>query len=249
MACANHTAVSRQDFLALYKGCVDSGLRTRLILRHQAGSNEITISCRLNAPTSDASAPSDVRRRRCLRNRAPAAAATSLAPPPDLGIPLPTAPSSLTSTPQESPSPAETATPPAKRTLKAARHRCEVELLHDSDTDDELLLSPVSQARLATPVVSDSAPVIPPTPGRSPPMPTTSMTVPTLSPIQAESPAGILSHLPRHPLRCPSRSCRLSLLKRRCFCARQPARHPRHLGTKLSLLILIASFVGNVSRE
>ncbi len=29
---ANHTAVSRHDFLTLYERCIDSGLRTRLIL-------------------------------------------------------------------------------------------------------------------------------------------------------------------------------------------------------------------------
>ncbi len=33
---ATHTAVSRQDFLALYERCPESGLRTRFILRHQA---------------------------------------------------------------------------------------------------------------------------------------------------------------------------------------------------------------------
>ncbi len=61
---AKHTAVSRQDFLALYELCSDSGLRTRLVLRHQAGGHKISISCRLSAPPSDAKAPTDFRRRR-----------------------------------------------------------------------------------------------------------------------------------------------------------------------------------------
>jgi hypothetical protein len=74
---ANHSSVSRQDFLALYERCSDSGLHTRLILRHQAGGHEISISCRLSAPPLDANAHPDSRRRK----RAPAAAAPSPAPP------------------------------------------------------------------------------------------------------------------------------------------------------------------------
>jgi hypothetical protein len=47
---------------------------------------------------------------------------------------------------------------PAKQTQKAARRSCEVELLRDSDTDEELILSSVSQARQATLIDSDPAP-------------------------------------------------------------------------------------------
>jgi hypothetical protein len=93
-ACANLSAVSRQDFLALYERCSDSGLRTRLILRHQAGGHEITISCRLSASPSDANTHSDSRRRR--RQRAPAAAAPNPAPPTTTS-----APSQPPSTPHE----------------------------------------------------------------------------------------------------------------------------------------------------
>jgi hypothetical protein len=70
-------AVSRQDFLALYERCIDSGLRTRIVIRHQDGSHEISISCRLSAPPVDAHAPAYARRRRRRRKRAPVATAAS----------------------------------------------------------------------------------------------------------------------------------------------------------------------------
>jgi hypothetical protein len=54
-----------------------------------------------------------------------------------------------TTTPPEGPSPATIASPPAKRTRKAAKRRCEVELLRESNADDDVLLSPISQARTA----------------------------------------------------------------------------------------------------
>jgi hypothetical protein len=88
----------------------------------------------------------------------------------------------------EAPSPAEAAMPPAKRTRKAARRRCEVELLRDNDTDDDLHLSPVSQARQATPIDSEPATAVQPTPDPSPLMPTTTTPAPPL--LKAESPAG-----------------------------------------------------------
>ncbi len=134
---ANHTAVSRHDFLTLYERCIDAGLRTRLILRHQAGSNEISISCRLNAPPADVYTPPNVRRRRRRRKRAPAAAVSNPSPPLDSGPSHKTAPSPQKTAPREAPSPAEAASPPAKRTRKAARRRCELELLRYNDTDDD----------------------------------------------------------------------------------------------------------------
>jgi hypothetical protein len=189
---ANHTAVSRQDFLTLYERCVVSSLQTRLILCHQAGSNEITISCRLNASPADVCAPPDVRCRRRRRKRAPAASVNIPSPPSDNGPSHPTMPSPPTTTPREAPSPAEAATPPAKRTRKAARRRCKVELLRDNDTDDDtddnLHLLPVSQARQATPIDSDPATAVKPTLDSFPLTPTTTTPAPPL--LQAESPAG-----------------------------------------------------------
>jgi hypothetical protein len=195
---ANHTAVSRHDFLTLYERCIDSGLRTRLILRHQAGSNEISISCRLNAPPADVYAPPNVRRRRRRRKRAPAAApaVSNPSPPLDSGPSHKTAPSPQTTAPREAPSPAEAASPPAKRTRKAARRRCELELLRYNDTDDEsdddLHLSPASQARQTTPIDSEPTPVAQPTPVSSPVSSPTTPTSTTPAPpsLQAESPAG-----------------------------------------------------------
>ncbi len=70
-------AVSRQDFLTLDERCIDSGLWTRLVFRHQDGSHEISIPCRLCAPPVDAHVPADARRRRPRRKRAPVAAAAS----------------------------------------------------------------------------------------------------------------------------------------------------------------------------
>jgi hypothetical protein len=72
---ANLTAVSRQDFLAVYERFADSNLRTRLILRHQASSHEITVSCLLSAPPFDANAPSDVR---CCHHKCKCAPAAQL---------------------------------------------------------------------------------------------------------------------------------------------------------------------------
>jgi hypothetical protein len=79
--------ILRQDFLALYERCIESGLRTRIVFRHQAGSHEISISCRLCAPPSDAEA--DARRRRRWRKRAPvtAAAARSWSIRPNNAVP------------------------------------------------------------------------------------------------------------------------------------------------------------------
>jgi hypothetical protein len=79
-ACAyTKPAVLRQDFLALYELCIDAGLRTCINFRHQAGIKDISISCRLSAPSSDTHAPADARRRRRWRKRVPAAAAASQA--------------------------------------------------------------------------------------------------------------------------------------------------------------------------
>jgi hypothetical protein len=119
----------------------------------------------------------------------PASAAASPALLPDHGGILPTAPSMPSSTSQDGPPPAETTSPPAKLTRKAARRRCEVELQHESDTDEEVQLSPVFQVRQVPPIDSDPAQAIRPTPDPppSPPMPS----VPEPSLLPAESPVGL----------------------------------------------------------
>jgi hypothetical protein len=133
-------AVSSQDFLALYERCIDSGLRTHIIFCHHAGIHEISISCHLSTPPLDAHTPADVRRCRRWRQRASAAAAASPAGPPLHGAPHPTPPSPPTSTPPDATSPATITSLPAKRTRKAARRRCEAELLHESKMGEELQL-------------------------------------------------------------------------------------------------------------
>ncbi len=192
-------AVSRQDFLALYERCIDSGLRTRIVFRHQDSSHEISISCRLCAPPVDAHAPANTRRRRRRRKRAPvAAAASSSARQPVQGAPTHSMPSPPTSTLPEEPFPATIASPPAKRTRKAAKRRCEVELLRESNADDDVLLSPISQARsapfspvspaLTTPKDSDSAPTF--SPPSEPASSQPSSPTPVLQVVPAESSAG-----------------------------------------------------------
>jgi hypothetical protein len=140
-------AVLKQDFFALYEQCIVAGRHPGPYqFRHQAGSHEISISCCLSAPPADAYAPADRRRCQLRRKRTPtpSAAGLMLLPPEPGSLP----PSS--STRQDSPSPAVTASPPAKWTQKATRHRCEVELRRETDSADKLLLTPISHA-LETP--------------------------------------------------------------------------------------------------
>jgi hypothetical protein len=207
-------AVSRLDFLALYERCIDSGLRTRIVIRHQDGSHEISISCRLSAPPVDAHAPTYARRRRRRRNRAPiAAAASQSASQPAQGARAHSTPSPTASSPPKETSPTTVASPPAKRTRKAAKRRCEAELLRESNADDELLLSPISPARTAplspvppapsTSKESDSDPACTPPsepsspspallimPAASPADPPTPPSAPPTTPPPSRAPAG-----------------------------------------------------------
>ncbi len=117
-------AVMRQDFHALYQCSIVSGLRTRLIFRHQAGSHEVSISCCLIAPPANASAPADGQRRRCRRKRATTASvAGPTLPPPDTGLPRTSSAaqrdaSSSTPPPIQAISSPDIAPPLAKKTRK-----------------------------------------------------------------------------------------------------------------------------------
>ncbi len=188
-ACANQSAVSRQDFLDLYERCSDSGLRTNLILRYKAGGHEISISCRLSAPPSDANAHSDSRRRRRRCKRAPAAAAPSPAPPT-----LTSASSQPPSTPHEaSPlSSTETISPPAKRTQKAAKRCCEVELLREIDSEEELLLSPVDPTRQVPSIDSPPSPMLRSSPAPSISLADSAVGLPATPPSPTSTPAASL---------------------------------------------------------
>jgi hypothetical protein len=71
-------AVSRQEFLALYERCIASGLRSRIVFRHQAGSHQVSIPCCLSAPPTDTYASAI---ERCRRRGA------NMLPPPQLLAP------------------------------------------------------------------------------------------------------------------------------------------------------------------
>jgi hypothetical protein len=157
--------VSKEDFIALYKRCVHAVLKARVALRYAAGRHEVSLTCYL--PTSPSFPAPAVRRRcRCHRRRDQATTAATAPVPVNVNLPLqtasavgnkapetnpallpPTAPapaptsSSLADPPQAEPS---YTSPPTKRTRKAAKRRCEVELLRSGDEDGELHLSTLS---------------------------------------------------------------------------------------------------------
>ncbi len=131
-----------------------------------AGVQEIILTCHI--PTSLASARRR-RHRRCPRRRGQAVSAAALTRtslPPTLSAPsqtrpkppLPVPPAPEPSPPESLPTPSP---PPAKRTRKAIKRRCEVELLRGMEVEDDfyfplpLLLTP-PPAHLPLPPSSDS---------------------------------------------------------------------------------------------
>jgi hypothetical protein len=136
--------------------------------------------------------------RQPMRDVADAGANVHQSPPPSASQPVLGASAHTTPPPPTSTPPATVASPPAKRTRKASKRRCEVELLRENNTDDEILLSPISQACKSplspvspappTPIESVSAPMF------SPPSEPTSLLpsspTPALLIVPAESPAG-----------------------------------------------------------
>jgi hypothetical protein len=138
---------STADFLALYDRCVSSGLKTRISLSNTSGAQEVTITCHF--PSSLASA-SRLRRRRRPRRRGQAvsAAATTRTSSPPIISALPSTrpehPSPTQPVPELSPhkSPPIPSPPPAKRTRKAVKRRCEVELLRGHGMEDDFYVPP-----------------------------------------------------------------------------------------------------------
>jgi hypothetical protein len=121
----------------LYERCVDSGLRARVTIRHQTGSQEITISCGIIALSTDAIDPVIGGRRRCRRRWAQTkATASTRAPQPDITLEHPPSPREAPFPVATSPPTAAATFPPAKRTSKATKRRCEVELLRDDDIEE-----------------------------------------------------------------------------------------------------------------
>jgi hypothetical protein len=70
-------AVAAADFLALFKRCMASGLKARMVINHAAGCQAITVTC--NLPASAETAPT-AGRRRCRRRRSRAATAAHAVP-------------------------------------------------------------------------------------------------------------------------------------------------------------------------
>jgi hypothetical protein len=130
---------------------------------------------------------------------------------PVQGVPAHSTPTPPTSTPPEEPSPATIASPPAKQTHKAAKRRCEVKLLRESNADDDILLSPISQAPTApfspvsptptTPIDSNSALTF--SPPSEPTSSQPSMPTPVLQVVPAESSAGPPTPPPAPPTTPP----------------------------------------------
>jgi hypothetical protein len=175
---ASPTAVSREDFIALYERCVENGLKTRFAVRYAAGRQEVSLSAFLSPPFSAFIEPvaRNPRRRRPCRK----AAATGSNAPLSAGLPAASASKNPPTTPAQPPVtipappalPTETsppASPPlAKCTHKAVNRHCEVELLQGEGEDGDLQLSFLS----CTP-----PPPAPPSPSTSP-----TMTIPPSSP-------------------------------------------------------------------
>jgi hypothetical protein len=144
------------DFLAMYDCCISSGLKTRINISNLAGVQEITLTCHIL--TSLASA----RRRRRPRRHGQAVRAASPTPPPTRPEPPPPLPPEPEpSLPDSPPTPSP---PPAKRTRKAAKRRCEVELLRGEEVEDDFYVPPP----LSTPPPARSLLLPSPTPTVSP---------------------------------------------------------------------------------
>jgi hypothetical protein len=158
-------AVTRDELLALYERCVASGLKARFAVRYVAGVQEASLTCSLSPPISATNAPTIKRRRRRHRRRVLAATVATDTPPlADVAMtskPLPcqmapstaharplTPPAAPSAPPQAPISSLETSPPatppPAKRTRRAVKRRCEVELLRGEGWDGELVISPLS---------------------------------------------------------------------------------------------------------
>jgi hypothetical protein len=91
------------------------------------------------------------------------------------------------------PPPTETISPPAKRSRKAAKRRCEVELLREVDSEEELQLSPVDLNRQAPPIESPPSLMPLSTPAPSLSLADSKVGLPTTLPSPISTPATSLS--------------------------------------------------------
>jgi hypothetical protein len=137
-------------------------------LSNSSGVQEVSLTCHF--PSALASAPRRRRRRRPRRRgQAACAGATTRTSSPPIISSRPEHPSPIPTVPEPSPhkSPPTPSPPPAKRTRKAVKRRCEVELLRGDGVEDDVYVSP---------------PPLTPPPARSPPPPSPTPT-PTASPV------------------------------------------------------------------
>jgi hypothetical protein len=162
----------REDFFHLYELCVANGFTARVAIRSASGSQEISLSCRLRAPPSNIPAQTAQRRRR--RRRRPRNTAVGDATNHVVHAPLvpessPTEPSG----PELSPTPRNLITPsppPAKRTRRAVKRRCEAELLRIEEGENTLLLSPLHASPTPQLLSPLSTTTTSPTPRTPPPL-------------------------------------------------------------------------------
>ncbi len=157
---------STADFLALYDRCISSGLKTRISLSNSSGVQEVTLTCHF--PSSLASAPRRRPRPRRRGQAVSAAVTTRTSSPPTISALQSTRPEHLSPippVPEPSPhkSPPTPSPPPAKRTRKAVKRRCEVELLRGVGVEDDVYVPPP----LLTPPPACSPPPPSPTPTSS----------------------------------------------------------------------------------
>jgi hypothetical protein len=185
------SSASTADFLALYERCISSGFKTRINMSSSVEVHEVILTCYF--PTAITSARSRRRRRRPRRRGLPVHAAaptrTSLprtlsSPPPSRPeLPPPVLPAPEPSPPDTLPTPSP---PPAKRTRKAVKRRCEIELLRGVEMEDDVCVSP---------------PLHTPPPARSPPPPSPT---PTTSPFTEQSLSLDDHDLPQSPAILPA---------------------------------------------
>ncbi len=128
------TTAATADFLALYERCVSNGLKACINISNNTGHQEISLTCQVPAATTSA------QRRRLRRPRQHGLVASAAVPLPSRAPQIRPEPPPAEPPPPQ-PSPPEMP-PPVKRTRKAAKRHCKVELLRGGDGDHELCLSP-----------------------------------------------------------------------------------------------------------
>jgi hypothetical protein len=144
-------AISAADFSALYECCMASGLKASVKFSHAAGVQVLIVTCNVPDPAAtDTAAGRRRRRHRHRRRRRRSATAECEEPSPPLSPAAVAAVTTAGSTPPAlPPSPPAPPTPPSPETQpppakKMRRRRNELELLQDSEDDNELTLSPLS---------------------------------------------------------------------------------------------------------